>query len=205
MGEDKGKFLQFDNGPTGARGLRGTIHSLCAVESSTIKTALYPLYAGSPKYSWPKIANMVLAYRFFKELRNSQIHNGGSADKKTADAYQAFAPVSSTTSLGMKGALIYDPIIEGDKIRLHIRGVVGLCDILFRIMVTVDAELSRSIKAEPILESRFRAARLRQFTSGKPHRRRSQINDFCRSAGLPKPKNAEIVHQFLISKGLIKL
>lgn len=204
MSYDKGKYLQYDNGPTDARGLRGTVHALCATESKVIKAAFYPSYASSPKYSWPLIANMMSAYRLFKELRNSQIHNGGVASKKAADAYRAFAPVSSKADLGMKGALIHDPIAEGDKIKLHIRGVVGLCDILFRMMVTVDAELCRSARAESILESRFKGARLRQLTSGNPHRQKRQINDFCRSARLPKCNDTQLVRQFLISKRLIK-
>jgi hypothetical protein len=108
--------FQYDKGPTGIGGLRGTVHSLCSTESHVIKTAFYPNYVASPKYSWPEIANMVAAYRFFKELRNSQIHNGGIANQRAEAAYLAFAPVSSKADLGMKGTLIHDPIKEGDKI-----------------------------------------------------------------------------------------
>jgi hypothetical protein len=204
MGDGKGKLLQFDYGPTDVRGLRGTVHLLHATESAVLKTAFYPRYVRSAKYSWTHIENMVAAYRFFKELRNAQIHNGGIASQRTANAYRVFAPVSSKSHLGMKGALIHDPVAEGDHIKLHIRGVVGLCDILFRMMVTLDAELCRSERAEGILEQRFRGARLRQLTSGRPQRRRRQINDFCRSAGLPHPKDAELVRTFLISKRLIQ-
>jgi len=204
MPADKGKLLQFDDGPTSLKGLRGIIHIACADESTVLKTAFYPLYASSPKYSWPLIANLVTCYRFFKELRNAQIHNGGIADERVADAYRAFAPVATKAALGMKGALVHDPIAEGDKIKLHIRGVVGLCDIIFRMMVTVDAELCRCRKAEDILAARFKKARLRAIVSGRPQRRRAQINDFCRSAGLPKSGDTELVRQFLISKRLIK-
>ena len=84
------------------------------------------------------------------------MHNGGIINNKAAAAYAAFAPVSSKADLGMhRGALIHDAAVEGDKIRLHLRGVVGLCDIIFRMMVTVDAKLSRCAKAEDVLETRF--------------------------------------------------
>lgn len=204
MPADKGKLLQFDNGPTSPRGLRGTIHAACQNESNVLKAAFYPAYVNSPKYCWPIIANLVSCYRFFKELRNSQIHNGGFADSKAAAAYTAFAPFSTKAFLGMRGALVHDPIVEGDKVKLHLRGVVGLCDILFRMMVTVDAELSRCLKAEDILEARFKKARLHSVVSGKPHRRRLQISYFCQSAGLPWPKDTELVRQFLMTRRLIK-
>ncbi len=196
MPNDKGKLLQFDDGPTGPNGLRGALHSACANESSVLKTAFYPTYASSPKYSWPLIANLMASYRFFKELRNSQIHNGGIVDRKAVNAYRAFAPVANKAALGMKGVLVHDPISEGDKIKLHIRGVVGFCDILFRMMITVDAELCRCIKAEDILEARFKGTKRHYLLSGNPQRRRMQINDLCRAARLPKPLEPEVVRKF---------
>jgi hypothetical protein len=205
MPADKGKLLQFDDGPTGNRGLRGTISAACATESAVLKRAFYPIYASSSKYSWPLIANLVACYRFFKELRNSQIHNGGKADKRAADAFAAFSPVATKSALGMKGALVHDAVAEGDKIKLHLRGVVGFCDVLFRMMVSIDAELSRCIAAEAVLEARFKKARRRSMLSGRPQRRRAQTNDICRSAGLPSSADPDLVWQFLISKKLIRL
>jgi hypothetical protein len=205
MPDSKGKLLQFDHGPMDPKGLRGVIHSVCATESNVLKTSFYPRYASSPKYSWPLIANLTACYRFFKELRNAQIHNGGIADKKAAAAYTAFAPAATKTALGMKGVLEHDSISEGDKIKLHIRGVVGLCDILFRMMVTIDAELSRCIKAEDVLETRFEKKKRHRVLSGNPHRRRMQVLDICKSAGLPKPIDSELVRKFLISKRLIHI
>ena len=103
----------------------------------------------------------------------------------------------------MKGALVHEAIVEGDEIKLHLRGVVGFCDVLFRMMVSVDAELSRCAGAEAVLEARFKKARLRSTLSGRPQRRRARINNICQSAGLPIPADAELVQQFLKSKRLI--
>jgi hypothetical protein len=203
MTGDKGKRLQFDDGPTGTGGLCGTVRSICSPESRILKAAYYPILSKSPKYSWPLIKNMIACYRFFKELRNSQIHNGGVANKQVELAYRAFAPVSNKAALGMKGDLIHDPISEGDKITLHIRGVVGFCDILFRMMVTVDAELCRSIKAEAVLEKAIRGAKRPSTFSGNPQRRHAQVIQCCKSVALPKPADVKLIGQFLVSKGLV--
>jgi hypothetical protein len=201
----KGRLLQFDDVRGGKLGLAGTVKSICATESRTLKAAYYPVFCGSPKYSWPLMKNLIACYRFYKELRNSQIHNGGVASKLAADAYAAFAPVSDKASLGMRGDLIHDPISEGDKIALHLRGVVGFCDILFRMMVTVDAELCRSKSAEDVLERKFRSARKPSTLSSRANRRHAQILNYCKAAGLPKPVSSEIIRAYLISKNFVTI
>jgi hypothetical protein len=204
MSAGQGKRLQFDDKPGGKPGLPGTIQALCAVESKTLKVAYYPFFIGSPKYSLPVMQNLIACYRFFKELRNAQIHNGGRATKEAAKAYCLFAPVSGKTFLGMKGDLIHDPIAEGDQITLHIRGVVGFCDILFRMIVTVDAELCRSQHAEHVLEKAFKSVPRRTLSSNS-HRRHMQLLKYSNTAGLPKPTSTEVIRQFLLSKGLITI
>ena len=104
MAGGNGKRLQFDD-RANKLGLPGTLQALCATESSTIKTAFYPIYAASPKYSLPLVKNLIACYRFFKELRNAQMHNGGMATKEAVAAYNAFAPVSGKAALGMRGVL----------------------------------------------------------------------------------------------------
>lgn len=199
----KGKQLQFDDRPN-KPGLPRTLQMLCATESLTIKTAFYPTYAASPKYSLPLVNNLIACYRFFKELRNAQVHNGGLATKEAVAAYKAFAPVSGRAALGMKGILVHDPVAEGQAITLHLRGVVGFCDILFRMMVTVDAELSRSHQAEGVLEAALKQV-TRRTLSSNPHRRHLQLLNHIRAARLPKPMDMEVVRRFMLSKRIITI
>jgi len=126
------------------------------------------------------------------------MHGGGLASKKAKIAYDEFKLVSDRRSLGMKGALLHDPFVEGQQIRHHLRGVVGFCDIVIRIMTTIDAELSRSIQSEKILATRLRSVQ------GQPHmlsaneeRRNEQVLKRCLAAKLPKPVDLSIVYKFL--------
>jgi len=201
---DSGKALQYSD--TAIKGgLQAAIKKACLKESRTIKTAFYPSYVASRKYSWPIISNLLACYRFFKEIRNDQIHRGGVAGKRAGAAYLEFAPVSTKAALGMNGALIHDPISEGDKIRLHLRGVVGFCDVLFRMIVTIDAELCRSIHAEAVLEDALRSSKHPAMLSGNPQRRQMQVVNSCKSAGLPRPLDVEAVRQFLLAKRIVAL
>jgi hypothetical protein len=199
----KGKRLQFNDRP-GKPGISETLRQLCTTESATIKTAFYPIYTSSPKYSLPLMENLVSCYRFFKELRNAQMHNGGLATQEAVDAYNVFAPVSDKASLGMKGALVFDPISEGQKITLHLRGVVGFCDVLFRLMVTVDAELCRCLPAEHILDKALRKNKSRTLSS-KPARRDLQLLNHINAARLPKPADMDAVRHFMLSKRIITI
>jgi hypothetical protein len=200
----KGRSLQFDDQPK-KPGLLLTVQSICSSESKIMKSTYYSVFTQSKKYSWPLMKSLLLSYRYFKELRNAQIHNGGLGTPLAEESYRAFAPFANKAALGMRGELIHDPIASGQKTRLHLRGVVGFCDILLRMMVTVDAELCRSLPAETILERYLRAARQHSTFSGKPTRRRAQVLGLCRAAGLPPPNDVDAMRSFIVRRGLMRL
>lgn len=94
-------------------------------------------------------------------------------------------PVSGKAALGRKGELSFDPVTLGNPVSLNLRGVVGFTDVLIKIMVTVDAELSRAERAEALFEKAFRAANRRVMLSATPRRRDAQVKERCFKAGSP--------------------
>lgn len=204
MGDGKGKVLQRDVGPKGEPGLCETVYTLCKTESAVLKLAYYPFFSRGLKYSWPRIRNQLACYRFFKELRNSQIHNGGKATARAEAAYLFFAPVSKKDDLGMRGELVHNPVVQGQNFQLHLRGVVGFCDILLRMMATVDAELCRAAAAEVILANAFKnGARLISTFSTNPKSRHMQVLGSCKRAGLPPPSDTSAIERFLLERRLV--
>ncbi len=123
-----GKRLQFPDRP-GKPGVGATIAALCSSESAVLKTAYYPTFAENKKHSLTRLENLMLCYRYFKELRNAQVHSGGIANQAAVDAYAAFHPVSGKTQLGRKGELAFDPVLLGQQVSLNLRGVVGFTDV----------------------------------------------------------------------------
>lgn len=197
-----GKKLQFVDRP-GRPGVRATLASLTAKESTMLKAAFYPSYLANRKYALAQLNNLILCYRYFKEIRNAQVHSGGIANQTAVDAYTAFLPVSGKTALGRKGELSFDPVTLGNPVTLNLRGVVGFTDVLIKIMVTFDAELSRAERSETLFEKAFRAVNRRVMLSATPRRRDAQVKERCFKAGFPRPLDASMVYDFLRDRRLI--
>jgi len=200
-----GKKLQFDD-RQGQPGLPYTVLALCMPESQPLTTAYYPIFKQNPKYAWDRIVNLLKCYRYFKEARNCFAHSGGIASRKAEEAYQDFSACFDKKSLGTNGDIYHSPISAGDNIKLHLRGVVGFCDVLLRIMTTVDAELCRSKRAEPAFAKMLAAvAQTNSTLSADVSTRNSQVIQRCRKAGLPRPADPAAVYRFLIEKRIVVL
>jgi hypothetical protein len=192
-----GKKLQFPDR------LVTAMSTLLASESTLLRSAYYPIFATNKKYSLPQLGNLMLCYRYFKELRNAQVHSGGIANQTAVDAFRAFQPVSSRAQLGRKGELEFDPVVLGQRVSLNLRGVVGFTDILIKIIATIDAELCRSTKAEQVFEKALRASGHRAMLSVNVRKRNAQVSKRCTAAAFPPPRDAEKVYDFLLTKRLI--
>jgi hypothetical protein len=204
-GQIGGRRLQFPDSKA-KPGFIGTIQGLTANVSPTLDGAFYPIFSSQPKYSWQHAANLLLCFRYFKEARNSEIHHGGRASDAAADASAAFVLVSSKQHLGMKGSLDFVPLAKGQPVSLSVRGVVGFCDVLIRLMITADAELCRVPQAERLLEHRLRNAKREYNTlAANRSRREYHITRRCAAAGLPRPANANLVYKFMVGKGIVKV
>lgn len=204
QGPGHGKRLQFPDRPN-QPGITATINNLCQDESAVLMSAYYPIFSSNRKYSLAQLGSLIACYRYFKEIRNAQVHSGGIANQAAVAAYQAFQPVSGKGDLGRKGELVFDPVVLGQPVALHLRGVVGFTDVLIKIMVTVDAELCRSEKAEAIFEKEHRLANAKGTLSANPKRRNEQAGKRCIAAGYPRPRNAEAIYNFLRAKKLITI
>jgi hypothetical protein len=100
------------------------------------------------RYAGFHLNNLLTCYRYFKSLRNMLAHNGGRANQQMVDAYQAFSTVATKTALGLSEVPQHHPVVLGQEVKIELRGVIGLCDVILRIMTTYDAELSDRRVAE---------------------------------------------------------
>ena len=134
----------FTVGDGVSRGLGVFIRQANAMTSPTMQSSLQPGFRAHKKVHVAQLDNMLKCYRHFKEVRNCLIHNGGVADQRMVDAYLDFLPVSSASALRTKESIQHYPAVLGETTRLSLRGVVGFCDIVLRMMITIDAEISGS-------------------------------------------------------------
>ena len=87
-------------------------------------------------YSGPKLQNLLLCYRMFKEIRNANAHSGGKATPELMEAYTAFAPVATPTDLGVKIVPKHSTPTLDKTIVLELEGVYAFSDIILRLIAT---------------------------------------------------------------------
>jgi hypothetical protein len=175
------------------------------VNATSSPTTLQPAFRAHRKVHAAQLMDMLRCYRYFKELRNCRIHNGGIADRKAVDAYNDFLPVSSAASLRTKETIQHFPVALGQPTDLSLRGVVGFCDIVLRMMVTIDAEISGSDIAERVVVDRiriFRGSRVPKIPSS-PTKVTRLANRLCRNANLPTPHLAPDFCQLMVRNGIV--
>ena len=200
------KQLQFptttvDGETTGVQSALGRIVSS---ESAFVKNVFYPLLQRSRKYAASsQLENLLVCYRYFKEIRNSLIHHGGEADKKAEDAYLAFASIATPAQLHVAEVPKHQPVSAGAIIKLELRGVVGFSDIVMRIVTTLDAELARAQAAESYLKKRIsRVLKTPVELSPDEAKRHQYLIRVIKKLNLPKPVSTTEFGAFLQTHNL---
>lgn len=187
-----------------SKGINDFITEINAYPSDTMARCFKPAFATHKKYLPNLLDSMMKCYIYFKQIRNCQIHNGGIADQRSVDAYTAFAPVASASSLRTKENLEHFSVVLDKPVRLSLRGVTGFCDILLRLMITTDIEISGSELAERIVLERAAKINLKMTTlNSRAERARQQVTKVCDSLRLPAPTDEGRARQFFIENRLL--
>jgi hypothetical protein len=131
------------------------------------------------------------------------MHGGGIATSVTVDAYTNFLPVSDRHSLGMRSNIEIFPVVEGQRVTLSLRGVVGFSDVLIRLMHSIDAELMRGESAEATLKRRLMNRSYPKMLSSDLRRRHGQISLRCATSGLSRPSKSDELYKYMTAEGLI--
>lgn len=203
------KNLQFPTSldPRGVKigGIWCAIDEITTPESIMLKNGFYQRLSSHKKNSIHALDDLMKCYRYFKECRNSLAHNGAIADKKAETAYSNFSAIATTSALGVSEVPEHYPLVEGKAVELSLRGVVGFCDILLRIIVSLDAELARSEAAEGVFEKYWLKKHQRRYTlkTKEEKAKSNQIKFLINGLGLPKPERTEAFEVFLRKKQLV--
>jgi hypothetical protein len=181
-----------------------SIHSAATTPASTTLTnSFYNVYKRSKKYSFPKINNLLITYRYFKECRNSLVHLGGRVDQKLCDASIAYDALS-TTDIAMTVKPEYSVFAINDKVTLNIKGIAGLTDILLRIVTSIDAEFLQGKAAEDVFLNRIKST-----VGPKPKnidffKKEKEIRSIVQRSAFAKPNALDGIETFFKLKGILK-
>ncbi len=182
------------------------INRLTTTESKLAKDAFYSEYSTSKHRCLICLDNLMVCYRYFKEMRNCYMHNGNIANQPLINAYNAFSRITNPSDLCMSEIPVHIPPVLGEPAQLDLRGVIGFSQIILQIMVTIDAELLRSKYAEAeIIRRLSEKIKTPLFINKKKARALKQIQSLFTSADFVSPdlNNHEQIVNFLVSNHFI--
>lgn len=185
-------------------GVGAALDAITENESAMIRQVFYPGLTGHRKNSLGQLDNLLKCYRYFKECRNCLVHNGGLVSDAAERAYHEFAAVASGPALNLGEPPDHRPLVKGGTITVNLRGIVGFCDVILRLIATLDAELARSARAEKVFNRAWADAHGRRValkTSDLAGRCR-QIVRLTAALELPKPAAIETLDAYLSAHGL---
>jgi hypothetical protein len=198
------KSLQFpDSTATGGKGVLWALSEINVTESLELKSAFYGPLSKSKYWDPSRLDAWFLCYRYFKELRNCTMHRGGFASQSLVDGFSNFSTVATPSGLGVKEVPRHDVPILDVMIRPSLRGVVGFTGILIKIIVTLDAEFSRSHLSERAFVSKWKTANPhKKMLSANQAKRAKQIKKLAENARFPVPDNVHKFGDWLRDRGL---
>jgi hypothetical protein len=198
------KALQFPEDHVKKTGVRSAIADINLNQSNALTNNFYAALCGGPNFAMANLDAMMLCYRFFKEMRNCQMHGGGVADQKLVDAYNNFLPCATAAVLGVGEVPKHAPVVLGGNVNLNLRGVVGFSHIVLKMMATLDAEISKSQAAEKPFIKRWKQKHPQKYImSGGAEARKQKIKNLLKHAHFPEPSNPKEVETWLKHLNLV--
>lgn len=203
--EYKKKKKEFSDLESGLQNkqIYSTISKIINPSSSVMIDLFYKTYSSNSKNCIKLLDNLMLCYRYFKEIRNCIMHAGSNADDRLIDEYEEYSLLTAA-DLNSKELPIGCIPVRGEAIIIGMREVVGFYDIILKIVATVDAELSTSEKALKILIQKIRDLNSRSITlkADKSNRIR-QIKSLFDKINMPTPFDYSVSEQFLKENSLV--
>jgi hypothetical protein len=204
------KNLQFPTGTNkkGRRtGFRLAIDAANVSQSALIRTEFFPKLSTSKLNRWTSIEDHLVAYRYFKECRNSIIHSDGIANQDLIDLHARLVACQANSPAPFRNTFALPAPILGAAIPLHLKDCVLFATVVRLLICTFDAALCVSSASESALERRLRAARSgsAKFTNfpGDPVKRTQRVKRLLATARVPLPQNVANVEAWMLARSII--
>jgi hypothetical protein len=189
-----------------ATGICASLNAIHKLDSHMLVTSFYHHLTKHKKNSLGTLEAQMIAYRCFKECRNSLMHGGGIASDMCAAAYDRYKPLSKSDLAAAEHPEMHS-IVAGARIGLSIRGVVGFSEVILKLIATLDAELARTRGAEAELLAQWQTVigdkSNRPTLPTSKNRRKERIRMLVGKLGLPKPEQTGELETFLVERNLV--
>lgn len=185
-------------------GIREAIVWMTTNKSSHAESILAQPAKQDRRYAMPHLEEMMIMYRYFKEVRNSLSHANG-----VVSAYQvaAYTDAASTSHMGLNVNLAkqIQPLEAGKPCAATLQTVLSFSELVLRIVTTVDAVLAGTFEAESIFLDRWKSTYGLGPMAGLPEdpaRRIRKLQGRVVELGYSKPDNLAELRALLDREGL---
>ena len=189
--------LQFPSRSVGLRRSRtgapldGASESLAraGIGSSAGMAACYSHLNSRNHFALAKLDNLLICYRYWKEVRNAIAHTGRLATDRVAEAQALLQPLTRT-DLSTRALPEWTPTAVGAPIDISLRGVMGFAEVILKLALTYDAQLATTSGAETEFIRAWRTAWDCNFRSlpAEPGRQLRRIVGIAVAAGYGRPR-----------------
>ncbi|MET8522090.1 hypothetical protein [Nocardioides sp. NPDC004968] len=191
--------LQFPSRGTARHVKDGAAETLAAVgtsRSADLEAIYGRVLRANRKYMPDRLEDLLLAYRCYKEARNSCAHAGRIANSWAEGAFTDAEVIAG--GLGARGRPLSLPKLEeGKPALIRLQDVQGLWAVMLALVTTLDATLATTKEAETSFRSRWKASHQFKTLSGDTARRHTQLNRLSLNAGFPKASDPGVLYEFL--------
>jgi hypothetical protein len=208
--EKHAKNIQFPSGVDDRGNLTGymlAINEASDNSSLLMKTEFFPRLSTHPLNRWSTIEDQLVAYRFFKECRNSIIHSGGLVTDELLVVLEKLQESQAKDPSPFNHQFKLPPMTLGQPIVIDMRDSVLFSTVVRFLICTFDAALCVASACESILEERIRHViekdGQRRIWPVDAAKRIKRVRGILGSARVPDPNSFKNVERWMCSKGLI--
>lgn len=166
--------------------------------NSKLIKAFYDVYKNKSKHYNPSfLDNWFFYYNYFKQCRNTIIHNGGQTRQEVIDAYIQIQHLTEK-DLDVLELPQSFPAKLNEPIRLSLRGVVGFSQLVIKIVSTMDVELIRAENADKYFASRIlEEVKGPQTLSSDDSKKWKQVCSLVSKGRFQKPSDVRLAYEVL--------
>lgn len=206
------KALQFPTDTDSKGRMRGyqlAVNEANASRSALMSAEFLPTLAASKLNCWPQVEAHLVAYRYFKECRNSFIHSDGCVTQDVLDCLAKLTAEQSAQPSPFRNAFELPAQSLGERIELHMRDCILFATIVRKLICTFDAALSVAAASEVLLERRllslFGAGTSAKWISlpSDPAKKEQRVHRMLAASRIPEPTNFTNVMAWMQAKAII--
>lgn len=182
---------------------KGNFQFLKRKLSNETKSSLAGCFCYSRKKQDRYINNLNKIYKYFKSCRNCCAHGNRKFTSIAERNYNAVKTLKKE-DCGIREFPEIAVTVQGDPIKLHLRGVVGFYDVLLRIIYHYDICAADKVAVESELLKRCRDIGNIKF-SKNIKKRNSSVCQYMKSINMcpPHSSRTDDIYNFLSSNGII--